>query len=68
VRRQSAAILFADIRGFTTKCETMAPEDAIAFLKDFHGRMEDVIFRHGGTLDKILRDGLLAVFGIPVRS
>ena len=46
----------------------MAPEDAIAFLKDFHGRMEDVIFRHGGTLDKILRDGLLAVFGISVRS
>jgi adenylate cyclase len=68
VRRQSAAILFADIRGFTTKCETMDPEDAIAFLRDFHGRMEDVIFRHGGTLDKILGDGLLAVFGIPDRG
>lgn len=65
VRRQSAAILFADIRGFTTRCETMAPEEAIAFLRDFHGRMEEVIFRHGGTLDKILGDGLLAVFGIP---
>lgn len=65
VRRQSAAILFADIRGFTTKCETMAPEDAIDFLRQFHARMEDVIFRHGGTLDKILGDGLLAVFGVP---
>ncbi|MEQ1752601.1 MAG: adenylate/guanylate cyclase domain-containing protein [Micropepsaceae bacterium] len=65
VRRQSAAVLFADIRGFTTKCETMAPEDAIAFLRQFHARMEDVIFRHGGTLDKILGDGLLAVFGVP---
>lgn len=65
VRRQSAAILFADIRGFTTRCETMTPEDAISFLRQFHGRMEDVIFRHGGTLDKILGDGLLAVFGVP---
>lgn len=68
IRRQSAAVLFADIRGFTTRCETMAPEEAIAFLRDFHGRMEDIIFRHGGTLDKILGDGLLAVFGIPDRG
>lgn len=67
-RRQSAAVLFADIRGFTSRCETMSPEDAIAFLRDFHARMEDVIFRHGGTLDKILGDGLLAVFGIPERG
>jgi adenylate cyclase len=65
VRRQSVAVLFADIRGFTTRCETMAPEEAISFLRQFHGRMEDVIFRHGGTLDKILGDGLLAVFGVP---
>ena len=68
VRRQSAAILFADIRGFTTKCESMDPADAIAFLRDFHARMEDVIFKHGGTLDKILGDGLLAVFGVPDRG
>lgn len=68
VRRQSAAILFADIRGFTTRCESMEPEDAIAFLRDFHARMEDVIFRHSGTLDKILGDGLLAVFGVPDRG
>lgn len=65
VRRQAAAVLFADIRGFTTRCESMPPEEAMAFLRDFHGRMEDVIFRHGGTLDKILGDGLLAVFGVP---
>jgi adenylate cyclase len=65
VRRQQAAVLFADIRGFTTRCETMAPEDAMIFLRDFHARMEAVIFEHGGTLDKILGDGLLAVFGVP---
>jgi adenylate cyclase len=64
-RRQAAAVLFADIRGFTTRCETMEPEEAIAFLRDFHSRMEEVIFRHGGTLDKMLGDGLLAVFGVP---
>lgn len=68
VRRQPAAVLFADIRGFTTRCETMQPEEAISFLRAFHGRMEDVIFKHGGTLDKILGDGLLAVFGVPDRG
>ena len=67
-RRQAAAVLFADIRGFTTRCETMPPEEAIAFLRAFHARMEDVIFKHGGTLDKILGDGLLAVFGVPDRG
>jgi adenylate cyclase len=40
----------------------------MAFLRDFHARMEDVIFKHGGTLDKILGDGLLAVFGVPDRG
>lgn len=68
VRRQAAAVLFADIRGFTTRCETMAPEEAMAFLREFHARMEAVIFEHGGTLDKILGDGLLAVFGVPDRG
>jgi adenylate cyclase len=68
VRRQPAAVLFADIRGFTARCEAMAPEEAIAFLREFHARMEDAIFRHGGTLDKILGDGLLAVFGVPDRG
>lgn len=65
VRRQPAAVLFADIRGFTTRCEGMQPEEAISFLREFHGLMEGVIFKHGGTLDKILGDGLLAVFGVP---
>ena len=68
VRRQAAAVLFADIRGFTTRCEALAPEDAMIFLRDFHARMEAVIFEHGGTLDKILGDGLLAVFGVPDRG
>lgn len=68
VRRQAVAILFADIRGFTTRCEAMPPEEAMAFLRDFHGRMEAVIFSHGGTLDKILGDGLLAAFGVPDRG
>jgi adenylate cyclase len=67
-RRQAAAVLFADIRGFTTRCESMPPEEAMAFLREFHARMEGVIFQHGGTLDKILGDGLLAVFGVPDRG
>lgn len=62
---QRAAVLFADIRGFTTRCETMAPEETIAFLRQFHSRMEACIFNNGGTLDRIVGDGCLAVFGMP---
>jgi adenylate cyclase len=62
---QRAAVLFADVRGFTTRCESMEPIDAITFLREFHSRMEACIFNNGGTLDKVMGDGLLAVFGMP---
>lgn len=65
---QHAAVLFADIRGFTARCESMAPGDAIEFLRNFHSRMEACIFDHHGTLDKVMGDGLIAVFGMPEES
>jgi adenylate cyclase len=65
VRRQSVAVLFADIQGFTGLSESMAPEDVVDFLRRFHQRMETAIFAHGGTLDKYMGDGLMATFGTP---
>jgi adenylate cyclase len=65
VRRQAVGVLFADLVGFTTMAEEMAPEDVMTLLRDFHGRMEEQVFRHGGCLEKFIGDALLATFGVP---
>ena len=65
VRRQVVGVLFADLMGFTTMAEEMTPEEVMALLRDFHGRMEEEVFRHGGCLEKFIGDALLATFGVP---
>jgi adenylate cyclase len=65
VRRQVVGVLFADLVGFTTLAEAMAPEDLMDMLRDFHGRMEEEVFRHSGCLEKFIGDALLASFGVP---
>ena len=64
-RRQHAAVLFADIVGFTRLSETLGPEGTIALLREWHGRLGEIVFRNGGTLDKYIGDGLMATFGTP---
>jgi adenylate cyclase len=65
VRRQAVGVLFADLVGFTTMAEEMTPEEVMSLLRDFHGRMEEEVFRHGGCLEKFIGDALLATFGVP---
>lgn len=65
VRKHEVAILFADIVGFTRLCETMPPEHVMAFLREFHARIEAQVFRFGGTLDKFIGDAVMASFGAP---
>jgi adenylate cyclase len=68
VRRQTVAVLFADIVGFTTMAEGMAPEAVVRMLRDYHERMTAPIFACGGTIDKYIGDEIFAVFGVPVAS
>jgi class 3 adenylate cyclase len=58
-----AAILFADLIGFTRLASTLRPETALDFLTELHVRLGAVVTAHGGRVHKSLGDGLMAVFG-----
>ncbi len=66
IRKEDIAVLFIDIVGFTKFSAGRDPYEVIEVLRGFHARMETEVFRHHGTLDKYLGDGLMATFGTPV--
>jgi len=68
VRRQTVAVLFVDIVGFTRMAERMAPEAVVRMLRVFHERMTGQIFACGGTVEKYIGDEIFAVFGLPNAS
>jgi len=67
-REQQGAVLFTDIVGFTGMVEQMTAYEMIGFLRDYHRRLEETVFQHGGTLDKFLGDGIMATFGTPITA
>ena len=59
-------MLFADIRGFTAMSERHTPEEMVKTLNEYFELMVDVLFNHGGTLDKYVGDEIIGLFGAPV--
>ena len=66
--RYEVTVLFTDIRDFTALSEQLSPEEVFGFLNEYLDTMIDVLVARGGFIDKFLGDGILAVFGLPVRS
>jgi len=59
------AVMFVDIRGFTTLSESLPPEQVVDILNNYLELTTRCIFRHGGTLDKFVGDATMAVFNSP---
>lgn len=65
-RRAELSIVFIDIRGFTALSEQSEPEEMATSLNVFLTDMTDIVFRHGGTLDKYLGDAIMVFFNDPI--
>jgi adenylate cyclase len=63
-QEKKVAVLFADIRGFTTFSESVLPYDVIYVLNRYFRRMSEVIHRNGGMINVYMGDGLMALFGV----
>jgi adenylate cyclase len=64
--RRPITVLFSDIRGFTSMAESMSPDAIAQLLTDYFSEMVEIIFEHGGTLDKFVGDAIMALWGAPI--
>jgi class 3 adenylate cyclase/CheY-like chemotaxis protein len=64
--RREVSIVFCDLRGFTGFSESSDPEDVMALLREYHGVVGQIIFKHGGTLERFAGDGVMVIFNDPV--
>ena len=62
----NASVMFADIRSFTTLTESLPPAEIIEMLNDYYALMFEAITSNGGSVNQMIGDGLMAIFGAPV--
>ena len=65
---QEVCVLFSDIRGFTSMSERLEPSKVVTLLNSFFDKMIDVVFKYNGTLDKIIGDELMVLYGAPLKK
>ena len=65
-QRKTVTVLFCDLTGSTALGETLDPERLRALLARYFERMQAIVKRHGGSVEKFIGDAVMAVFGVPV--
>lgn len=65
---RTLSVLFADIRGFTTKCENLEPAKAVQLLNLYHEHMTATIESHNGIVNQLVGDGIMSLFGATGKS
>ncbi len=66
--KKNLAILFSDVRGFTTLSEKMTPEQLTSFLNEYLDHMTNIILENRGTVDKYIGDAIMAFWGAPIKD
>ncbi|WP_437769575.1 adenylate/guanylate cyclase domain-containing protein [Sorangium sp. So ce281] len=65
-KRAAVSVLFADVVGFTPLAESRDAERMVALLNELFSMLTEIVFRHGGTVDKFIGDCVMAVWGAPI--
>ena len=63
--RRLLTVLFCDIRGFTSISERLPPEQVVELLREYLTELTEIVFRHGGTVDKYVGDCIMALYNVP---
>jgi adenylate cyclase len=63
--RRVVTVLFSDIRGFTSISEKLEPEQVAEMLREYLSEMTEIVFKHGGTVDKYIGDAIMALYNVP---
>lgn len=64
--RRLVTIMFADVQGFTTLCESLDPEQVTDLMNKYLGRLGEVVYEFEGYVDKFMGDCIMALFGAPI--
>ncbi len=65
---REVTVLFSDLRNFTSMSERLTPQEMLGILNRYFTRMDGIIEKHGGVVDKHMGDGLMALFGAPLAN